>query len=758
MISRAVCSPCRSVYFAFEKKARLLILASFMMGISISSPVVAENKDVRISKTDQPPKIDGRLNDPAWQTCEKYGGFIQFDPFNGKPAGENTTVMVAYNEDNLYAAFQCDDREPSQIAAFLTPREQFDTGLEEENEDDETGRARANDCVTLVLDTFHDRRTSYSFTVNPKGVQKDLPGDYLWQSAAQITATGWQAEIRIPFKSIRFPKGEVRAWGINVERYIFRLKETDCLTQVGRDDVFLDKSAALVGMQQIRGGKNLEFFPYTGFRKSRSGGKSDQKFAVGLDAKYALTSELNLDVTMSPDFSEVESDPFFYQLSPYEYQLQEQRPFFQEGSRYFPAVGHESSLFYSKRINDPRIAGKISGRQGLYTIGAIGAVNKETMAEGEGEDDEGDGEGVADTSGAVGRGGTINATIGAFSLQRDVFKFSKVGTMFSGYSRRDFQNVNGLVHFDLRLSQIFSWNGSVQFSHNSDVSDLQNKMVTTSVRYEPDEGLGGFIDFQRTEKNFRPRAGIWRESDQQRMMVHPTVRMRLNKNGVKQIESDGFCEIKQTAEGTPLGYSIQPVDAKLTTLENHTVSLEVRFGRSKVQLRKDGSLVWHDRYFQERSVQVGASYEGSRFFQFNASFELSKRPVYNSVFTEAFDGRQAKGQLRLALRPNPTVKFNVGTEYTRQSREEGKSVLFEGALNTVGVHWQITRYFFFSTNLQHDSYEHRMKIDALAGVELGMGNTLSLSYKSRGRMPIRKAIAGDEASTLLLKASYLFRM
>ncbi len=152
---------------------------------------------------------------------------------------------MSYDADNLYVAFKCDDRESEKIAASLTPREQFNS----------------NDYVTLVLDTFNDQQTSYSFTVNPKGVQKDEPGDYLSTSSAHITTDGWQAELKIPFKSIRFSKDEKQIWGITFKRYIFRLKETDYFTRVGRDDIFLDKSAALKGLHRIQGGKNLEFFP-----------------------------------------------------------------------------------------------------------------------------------------------------------------------------------------------------------------------------------------------------------------------------------------------------------------------------------------------------------------------------------------------------------------------------------------------------------------------------------------------------------------
>lgn len=701
-----------------------------LFGFFISSPLFAQKREIRISKTDAPPRIDGNLNDAVWQTCEKYNGFIQFDPFNGQQASENTLVMLTYDSDNLFVAFRCVDPEPKKIAAFLTPREQFDASSES-GHDDPLEAASANDCVTLILDTFNDQRTSYLFTVNPKGVQKDEPGDYLWASSAKVTSDGWQAELKIPFKSIRFSKDETQIWGINFKRYIFRLQETDFFTRVGRDDVILEKSAQLIGLNQIKGGKNLEFFPYGGFRSSQSGDESEQKLAGGLDVKYALTSDLNLDVTMSPDFSEVESDPFFYQLTPYEYQLQEKRPFFQEGSRYFPSEHWGPSLFYSKRIDNPRMAGKFTGKQGKYTMGAVGAINKEDIDDG---------------------------YIGAVSLQRDIFEFSKVAAMFSGYSNHEFQNLNGKVNFNLKFSEIFSWDGSVQVVYNSDMPDSRNKSYSMSVDYEPDEGFRGFMNFERIEKNFTPRAGIWSETDRQSLMVHPGYSIRLNKSGIKQIEFEGSVELNQTADGTPLGYSIRPLEGRMSTLKNHFMDFEIRLGRTKVQLENEGSLYWHDRYFEERAFDVGVSYEGSRFYQFNSSFEYSKTPVYNADFTEAYDGTEIGGEASLSLRPTHTIKLSVGTEYTKQIKDEDGSTLFEGALSELGFNWQITRYIFFNTILQHDSYENRMKIDALLGVELGMGKTLSISYKSRGRMPLRRAITGDEASTLLIKASYLLRI
>ncbi|MFC1552511.1 carbohydrate binding family 9 domain-containing protein, partial [Candidatus Latescibacterota bacterium] len=195
--------------------------------------------------------------------------FIQFDPYNGQSSHENTVVRITYDADNLYILCECFDSNPSTIAADLTPRELYNS----------------NDYFTIIIDTYFDNRNSYSFTVNPLGIQKDSPGDYVWESAAQIGNDGWKGEIKIPFKSIRLPHNSAPVCGINFKRYIFRYKETSYLMPVGRDDVLLEKNARMDGLKNIKVGKNLEFFPYTGVRVSESEDLSEQKFAAGLDAK-----------------------------------------------------------------------------------------------------------------------------------------------------------------------------------------------------------------------------------------------------------------------------------------------------------------------------------------------------------------------------------------------------------------------------------------------------------------------------------------
>ena len=331
-------------------------LCLIVLFISSGILVLGNDVQIRIQKVSSSPKIDGYIEESFWGNLTPLKDFVQYDPYNGKPPSEETFVYLAYDEDNLYIAFNCLDSQPEKIKGDLTPREKF---------------GYANDYVNVIIDTYFDKRNAYDFVLNPRGVQEDLPGDYVWKSAALINDDGWSAEFEIPFKSIRFPSGSSKAWGINFVRYIFRLKETSTLSHIGRDDLRLEKSAVLTGLEGIKGGKNVEFFPYSGYRNSVSGDEKDSKFAVGLDAKYSITSNLNLDVTASPDFSEVESDPFFYQLSPYEVYIGEKRPFFQEAGKYFV-----QQLFYSKRITNPKFAFKLTGKEKGYTIGLLGALNK----------------------------------------------------------------------------------------------------------------------------------------------------------------------------------------------------------------------------------------------------------------------------------------------------------------------------------------------------------------------------------------------
>lgn len=676
----------------------------------IYSSLFAENLKIYIQKVDSEPKIDGFLEQAFWGNITPLKGFVQYDPHNGKPPSEETIVYLAFDEDNLYVAFNCLDSEPEKIKGDLTPRETY--GQKE------------NDCVVVILDTFFDKRNRYDLFVNSRGVQRDSPGDYLWESAANINQDGWSAEIRIPFKSIRFPTDGDKPWNVNFKRYVFRLKETSMLTHVGRDDVTLEKSAELHGLEGIKGGKNVELFPYSGYRDSVSGEEKDSKFAVGIDAKYSITSNLNLDVTVSPDFSEVESDPFFYQLTPYEYFLREKRPFFQEAWQY---LGDE--LFYTRRVSNPKFAFKLTGKEKGYTIGVLGALNKP-------EDND--------------------QYLGVFNVKKDIFKLSSVAVAYSGYKTPDFTNQNGGVDLNLQFSKITWLNLSSKFSYNSDLEKGNNGHYWLQFGHYPDQGFTLFTALRRVEKNYRPRVGYQPWRDRQFLRLNPGYTKRINKYGIKKINYYSQFFFSQDSSGNTTEYFFSPLGFNVTSVKEHFFYLWGSVGKKKMQLYEEDTLLWSENYFKDSGIETAFGYEGNRFYTFFTYMGFWWAAVYNQEFTEVYDGKEIYINGEFVLKPTSFLNLSLELNYTKQNIRESGEEVFEGLLSTGNIRYQISRYVFISSYIQHDSYYKRVNVDLLLGIELGMGNLFSVSYKKFS--PLEGSPYENSARSFVIKASYLLRL
>ena len=181
--------------------ARLAFAAALAAGLSLPSALSlaaqepAKRLDVRCIVT-PPPRIDGLIDDACWQAVAPVSGFYQYDPVNGAKASEETFVWAAFDQDHLYFAFLMKDSRPDKIWAELTPRNEWDE----------------NDAIELILDAYNDKRTSITFAVNPRGVQKNSV-ETIWKSEAVVRPDGWSAEMAIPFKSLRFSAAEARHLG-----------------------------------------------------------------------------------------------------------------------------------------------------------------------------------------------------------------------------------------------------------------------------------------------------------------------------------------------------------------------------------------------------------------------------------------------------------------------------------------------------------------------------------------------------------------
>jgi hypothetical protein len=329
-------------------------------------------------------QIDGKFDEPAWSQATRLTGFWQYQPVDGRAAEEETEVLVWYAPDAIYFGIIAHDRNPAAIRATVADRDNIDN----------------DDHVIIDIDTFHDRRRAFFFGVNPLGAQSDgvrsegagqvsslIPGstdkspDFAWQSKGRITDRGYEIEIRIPFKSLRFPGSGPQAWGFNVTRVVQRTGYTDTWTDVRRANAsFLGQEGAIGGLHDLKRGVTVEAQPFVtatadGSRDSLGGDfiREDVNPDAGLSLRLGFTSYA-LDATLNPDFSQVESDSGQVTVNErFALFFPEKRPFFLEGIELF---GSPQTLVYTRRIVDPKAGAKFTGKFGQLGVAHLTAVDQ----------------------------------------------------------------------------------------------------------------------------------------------------------------------------------------------------------------------------------------------------------------------------------------------------------------------------------------------------------------------------------------------
>ena len=301
------------------------------------------------------PNIDGLLNDESWNKVKWSSDFTEKDPDEGTPPSYQTKFKVTYDKKFLYVGVRSFDDEPELIQQRLTRRDGF-----------------AGDRVNVIIDSYHDKRTAFVFTVTAAGVKGeeiatqngdnwDASWNPIWYAAAKVDDKGWTAEMKIPLSQLRFGKAKEQIWGFNVNRTIFRKQERSLWQRIPNSQSgFISEAGELHGLIDLVSQKQLEIQPFTvlqydsyqkeGNNPYRDG--SDFKINGGLDAKIGITNDLTLDLTINPDFGQVEADPGAIALDGFQIFFQEQRPFFVENKNIFDYkfANGSDNLFYSRRI------------------------------------------------------------------------------------------------------------------------------------------------------------------------------------------------------------------------------------------------------------------------------------------------------------------------------------------------------------------------------------------------------------------------
>ncbi len=432
-----------------SRSARFTLLVVLLIGGAVKGFAQVERPRLRLPRVSTPPRLEdyrqGARN--ANEVC--VSDFRQREPGDGTPVSLETTACLSYDRHHLYIVFICKD-DPAKVRARLSRREAI----------------FEDDVVGVVLDTFQDRRRAYLFLANPLGIQADgIVGegqeddysfDTLWHSEGRVTEDGFIVWMAIPFRSLRFPATRTQTWGIALGRMIQRLNEQSFWPYITRRVAgFLQQLAVLEGLEDISPGRNWQFIPYGAFAAARfldpagangPAWRTEVEGRGGMDAKFVLRDALTLDLTVNPDFSQVESDDPQVTLNQrFEVFFPEKRPFFLENAGFFRTL---ENLFFSRRIIDPQFGARVTGKAGPWTLGALAM------------DDRAPGRNVAPTDPAYGR----RAAVGVLRVQREFAEQSSLGVLLTHRSFRSQSNSVLALDALLRLSPHWTFMGQIMRS------------------------------------------------------------------------------------------------------------------------------------------------------------------------------------------------------------------------------------------------------------------------------------------------------
>lgn len=478
----------------------------------------------QIPRVSRAPTLDDFLYNRPRQAELKVDDFRQYIPGDGNPASEATAAYLSYDARNLYVVFVCHDQ-PGQVRAHLAPREQLDQ----------------DDGVGVYLDTFRDRQRAYFFFSNPLGIQEDAvytegqttdtSFDTLWYTDGRITSDGFIVLFSIPFKSLRFPHAPQQTWGVALYRAILRKSEYDYWPYITQRVQGLTQQFAPVnGFEHVSPGRNMQFIPYglladNHFLNQPSplnpatppAYDSVFEHRAGLDAKFVAKDALTFDVTLNPDFSQVESDdPQVTVNQRFAVLFPEKRPFFIENAGFFQTP---VNLFFSRQIADPQFGARMTGKVGRWTLGALAIDDRQP-----GLDQPSGGEydtRAVDAVARVAREFGNQSYIGMFASSRDFADTSNRVISLDGrlkFSKNwvaDFQATHTWTRQDVHLPQLcLQFNAPDQSAPNpQNAASQQGNSLYADVSYTGRHFYltGNYIDYSPgfcAELGFIPRVDI----------------------------------------------------------------------------------------------------------------------------------------------------------------------------------------------------------------------------------------------------------
>ncbi len=454
--------------------------------------------EVRVPRLEHDLSVDGKLAEAVWGESAVLTGFSQFSPTDGIPAADTTQVLVWYSPTAIHFGVRAFEAH-GPVHATLADRDKIS----------------ADDYIQILLSTFNDSRQALVFAVNPLGVQSDgalvetgsvsgngfnsavvkreqadLSPDYVFESKGRVTEYGYEIEIRIPFKSIRFQPRQEQVWGINVVRLVQHSGREDSWTPAKRASAsFLRQSGKLVGLTDLRRGVVLDFTPSLTSRTTGADGAGGWSYSggspeLGGTVRWGITNNLTLNGTANPDFSQIESDAQQFVFDPRnELFFQEKRPFFLEAIEQFSTP---SNLIYTRRIVQPVVAAKLTGKAFGTDVAVLSALDDP----------------------AVSPSADDHPLYNLLRIQRDVGSQSRVGVVYTDkVVGRDYNRVAG-VDTRLVMGEIYSAQLQVAGSRTRVAGVTETGPLWSSRLARNGRTFGARYTFTGVADDFRAASGF----------------------------------------------------------------------------------------------------------------------------------------------------------------------------------------------------------------------------------------------------------
>ncbi|MEO5988857.1 MAG: DUF5916 domain-containing protein [Candidatus Eisenbacteria bacterium] len=725
-----------------------LLITALALGGAVAS-WAAERPSVPATRITGLLRIDGSLDDAAWQTAPAIHAFLLTEAREGQTPSESTIVKVLFDDTRIVFGLWCSARRP--LRASLTPRDQITDG----------------DHVSIHLDTDGDGQRAYIFGVNPYGVQLDgiLTGDpdfkwdAVWQAEAKRGEGAWTAEIEVPYRAMRLPQHASRPWRLWVRRESAAWNEVPTwpIYISGQAGGVMLQAADITGLGNVHGGRDLTLEPYVfggllGARTYGPGGGAmrwfrDQSDDAGVDLQTSITSSLALNATVNPDFSQLEADKLQIGANrrfPLSYP--EKRPFFLEGGEVFQSP---LNLVYSRRMSDPDWGLKVTGRIRGIRTGAL------LVRDAGGSSLAGAGAGPYDIS-----------RRGSWALTRGTLPYGNgqdVGVLVAGHiqepddlSSRTDRPQNSVFALDANGRFSNRWSYQTQLAHTEsrfDVNDtlggrrresMRGAMGVTRLNYNSrrlEVGFGyRYVDTgYRNEIGFEDRSGVNYKRISGQINHYPKAgplqRLSYTQKAVVVHDHTGRLDFYEITPGIDWGFrNNQFVWTGMQFIREHWLSRDYDEPRFHV--------------FYENTVWRAVSFEGD--------FDWGKGIYFGDDDASSFPIWQESYDLSATVRPTSWITVESNAKHLTLARERGDTPLLDLWLVGAKTTAQFTRHLFVRLYPQYDSGSRHVVLNALGGYILHPGTVLYVGVnsgwdevQSREKLTTRQVFA---------KASYRFQL